>query len=783
MRRGSTHRALGSGVLFALAVLAVGLAIPTSSRAQELDSCSAALDAAITAGPNFGLPGSQYTYRIGLGAGTITGGAQNQLTVNQFRFELDCRDNIFIGCVDEGPIMKWVGDSTISSTDGCADANGDPVTWSSGNPPREDGTTDPNTVFLTPSAPVVFNANTPADPAINPDACLVFFDLEVNQAPGDDFTPTIVQQAVGFDQASADGQCDQETPLNAAGQGSTQVMLCPACAGSTEECDAGEVCNQDTGQCEALPDPPLSTPCRNLDGNLCTAEHCDPSVGVGTCVPDPANDVVCDDPICEACDPGTGECFELPPDQAPPVCIDCEIEVVKTCCVIPPCPDDDGDSESDTDSDSDSDSDWDWDGDSDGDSTSDPDSDSDSDSDIRCSLDCDDDGDSESDTDSDSDSESDFDTDGDSDGDSTSDWDSDSDSDSDQQCVEPDCPIALEDRTNMCEIELECPDGDGDSESDTDSDSDSESDHDTDGDSDGDSTSDWDSDSDSASDAASDGDSTSDWDSDSDSESDWDWNGDSDGASDSDTDSDSDSDSDCRAPASQRVEYAYTITNLSEGTAEMVTVEDDPLGTIVGPEDGLSIPSGESVTVFQRATLKKSTMNTVVASAKVEQNVCGDMDAAMVSVEQLPFDCKKAKPIKKISLVWKGGSPIDVLTETGESFQNIAPNSVVHFSTEYVGGNLEIWIDGAYPGESKFHVACWDLEMNGEDDCGKPQGNGRWNQSHLNNSWALEGMTGEGGSFECDWEETKRCGLGAELLLLVPPLMWLRSRRARRLRA
>ncbi len=311
-RSAAAARSLASAALV-LASVALGLSIPTLANAQN--ACSAALDTALLTGPNFGIVGSQYGYRIGLGAGTITGGAQNQLTVNQFRFELDCANNTFVNCPDEGPIIKWVSDSTIQVQGNCLDANGVGVSWSTG---RADGSAFPNTVIFTPSSPVVFAANTPADPAINPTACQIFFDLEVNQSPGADASPLVVMQAVGLSQITPDGTCDQTPPLPAAGQGSTQINLCQACAASTEECDAGEVCNQVTGQCDVLPDPPLSTPCRNLDGDLCTAEHCDPSVGVGTCVPDPANDVVCagiTDVDCDAgeqCNPATGVCDALP---------------------------------------------------------------------------------------------------------------------------------------------------------------------------------------------------------------------------------------------------------------------------------------------------------------------------------------------------------------------------------------------------------------------------------------------------------------------------------------
>jgi hypothetical protein len=53
-------------------------------------------------------------------------------------------------------------------------------------------------------------------------------------------------------------------------------------------------------------------------------------------------------------------------------------------------------------------------------------------------------------------------------------------------------------------------------------------------------------------------------------------------------------------------------------------------------------------------------------------------------------------------------------------------------------------------GESKFHLSCSDQEMDGPEDCGTAQGNGKNNDAGLIKDLLLEGMTlGNGGFFDC----------------------------------
>jgi len=52
-------------------------------------------------------------------------------------------------------------------------------------------------------------------------------------------------------------------------------------------------------------------------------------------------------------------------------------------------------------------------------------------------------------------------------------------------------------------------------------------------------------------------------------------------------------------------------------------------------------------------------------------------------------------------------------------------------------------------GESLFHLSCSDPDMNGPEDCGTRQGDGRKNDSKLINDWLFAGMAGKL-TLDCD---------------------------------
>ncbi len=69
-------------------------------------------------------------------------------------------------------------------------------------------------------------------------------------------------------------------------------------------------------------------------------------------------------------------------------------------------------------------------------------------------------------------------------------------------------------------------------------------------------------------------------------------------------------------------------------------------------------------------------------------------------------------------------------------------------SVRRAGNDIDLTLSGAANGTSTFHVSCSDQEMNGSEDCGTNQGNGKDNDSGIND-WLLDGMTGEKGMFDC----------------------------------
>ena len=117
-----------------------------------------------------------------------------------------------------------------------------------------------------------------------------------------------------------------------------------------------------------------------------------------------------------------------------------------------------------------------------------------------------------------------------------------------------------------------------------------------------------------------------------------------------------------------------------------------------------------------------------------------------------PFVCSDIKPITFLSLIWNGPEYVDILTEGGESITGIGTGDTVVIDVTGLGNDVDVFISGAVSGTSRFHVSCSDQEMNGPEDCGTSQGNGKSNDPGLLNLWLFEGMDGQGGSLNCPYE-------------------------------
>jgi uncharacterized repeat protein (TIGR01451 family) len=114
-----------------------------------------------------------------------------------------------------------------------------------------------------------------------------------------------------------------------------------------------------------------------------------------------------------------------------------------------------------------------------------------------------------------------------------------------------------------------------------------------------------------------------------------------------------------------------------------------------------------------------------------------------------PFVCKDAKPIDSLSMIWDGAVPVTV-SAAGQAANVTVPGQEVTFSgLSGLGNDVEWTISGAVNGISTFHVSCSDDAMNGPEDCGTLQGDGKGDDKGLN-LWLFEGMAGSNGiGFDC----------------------------------
>ncbi|MGH0030092.1 MAG: DUF7467 domain-containing protein [Myxococcota bacterium] len=242
------------------------------------------------------------------------------------------------------------------------------------------------------------------------------------------------------------------------------------------------------------------------------------------------------------------------------------------------------------------------------------------------------------------------------------------------------------------------------------------------------------------------------------------------------------------------VQYQYKVTNPSTTeTIGNVSIDDDQLGNIVSGETLLPL---EMKTFVQNATLYGTTTNVATATGDVNGDVCDPgVDTVNIDVLAPPpgsFYC--SEPISAITMVWDGTQTVDVRAWSGDP---LASSVLNEFDDVAPGDAVEVTgLGQSYPtfeifdstgvtklGESKFDLWCNDKSMNGVEDCGKRNGDLKWNDPTLINDWLFEGMVDSDETLECTpglVPNPPSCGFGPELIVLMPGLMWWHRRRLRK---
>jgi hypothetical protein len=169
--------------------------------------------------------------------------------------------------------------------------------------------------------------------------------------------------------------------------------------------------------------------------------------------------------------------------------------------------------------------------------------------------------------------------------------------------------------------------------------------------------------------------------------------------------------------------------------------------TFVGDPKHLKIDAGKTVTM--KFEFEHNVSKTVSDYSLLKIGFAEGCEVVF-DPANAPFVCNDAKPIDALSMIWEGPDGVDVTSPTGETVSGVVSGEQVTFNGLSGLGNDIVWdITGAVDGISTFHVSCSDGAMNGPEDCGSAQGDGKSNDRGLN-LWLLEGMAGSNGiGFDC----------------------------------
>ena len=214
----------------------------------------------------------------------------------------------------------------------------------------------------------------------------------------------------------------------------------------------------------------------------------------------------------------------------------------------------------------------------------------------------------------------------------------------------------------------------------------------------------------------------------------------------------------CTVPfGGANVHFDYKITNTGTTSMDLTSVLDSIAGEqllapeVLAPGDELSL-SADPMFVDQHTEMSVNAKANVTGDPLA---TCEDSDTVVISVEPAPqLTCKELKPVTALSMVWDGPSGVDILTKGGQLFKNVQTGNKITFNAAGMGNDVELTLSGAVNGSSKFHVSCSDQGMNGPEDCGSNQGNGKRDDSGWSNDWLLDAMTGADGELSCSLPNT-----------------------------
>ncbi|MBT8137041.1 MAG: hypothetical protein KJO54_08530 [Gammaproteobacteria bacterium] len=202
------------------------------------------------------------------------------------------------------------------------------------------------------------------------------------------------------------------------------------------------------------------------------------------------------------------------------------------------------------------------------------------------------------------------------------------------------------------------------------------------------------------------------------------------------------------------------LIEVKLGGDKIYDIDLPPNSASLGPNDWIDDLDKRQIAPGDTQTLEIKFDNNVIGPQTDYQITVTFEEGCSVTFENtgLPFECNT--DITELSMIWDGtADPIQVKAWKGDvGSELLLDQSGITVGQEVtVSGygdqpNDVVWeiFSGATKlGESKFHMSCSDNEMNGAEDCGNRQGNGKGNDSDLINDWLLEGMVDADGPFDC----------------------------------